>query len=266
MIKLNIEKRLLEHYEEAKTLFPIDNIVMIGLQGSQNYNLETEFSDVDSKLIVTPSLETIVTGANSVSTTHIRANEEHIDLKDIRLMFQNFKKQNINFVEILFTKYKIVNKSYEPYMKLLFDNNELIAHYNPYIAVKCMEGMAFEKLHALEHPYPSKIQILEEKGYDPKQLHHILRMEEFINRYIDGETYAKCLISEKPEYLKDIKRGILTLEEARQIAETSTSNIRDIANNFCNKISKQGNPEVEDLLNLVQKNIIIESLKKEINK
>ena len=39
-------------------------------------------------------------------------NNEHIDVKDIRLMFDNFKKQNINFLEILFTKFGIVNEKY----------------------------------------------------------------------------------------------------------------------------------------------------------
>lgn len=49
--------RVLEHYDEAKTLFPEDRIVGIFLQGSQNYGLDLPTSDVDTKLIVVPTFQ-----------------------------------------------------------------------------------------------------------------------------------------------------------------------------------------------------------------
>ena len=98
---MTVMDRLREHYEEAKLHFPEDRIVGIFLQGSQNYGLDTEFSDVDTKLVVVPTFEQLAMNAPSpVSTTHIRANDEHIDFKDVRLMLQLFKKQNMNFLEI----------------------------------------------------------------------------------------------------------------------------------------------------------------------
>lgn len=108
-----IMRRLREHYDEACGLIPEDRIVGVFLQGSQNYGLDYEGSDVDSKCIVIPTLEDICFNKKAISTTHIRKNDEHIDLKDIRLMFQTFRKQNMNFVEILFTEYKIINPLYE---------------------------------------------------------------------------------------------------------------------------------------------------------
>ena len=104
--------RLRDHYNEALEYFPEDRIVGIFLQGSQNYGLEIPGSDVDTKLIVTPTFEDIAMNRKAISTTHIRANDEHIDFKDIRLMFQTFRKQNLNFLEILFTDFKIVNPLY----------------------------------------------------------------------------------------------------------------------------------------------------------
>ena len=49
--------RVEEHYDEALMSFAENNIVGCFLQGSQNYGLEYEGSDVDTKLIITPSFK-----------------------------------------------------------------------------------------------------------------------------------------------------------------------------------------------------------------
>lgn len=86
-----IMDRVQEHYNEALESFPKDRIVGIFYQGSGNYGLDYEGSDVDTKLIVTPTFKDIAMNKNPVSKTHIRAND------DIRLYIQTFKKQNLNF-------------------------------------------------------------------------------------------------------------------------------------------------------------------------
>lgn len=96
-----IMNRLEEHYEEAKTLIDESRIVGIFVQGSQNYGLDYEGSDIDTKLIVVPTFEDIAFNKKPISTTHVRENNEHIDLKDIRLYIETFRKQNLNFLEIL---------------------------------------------------------------------------------------------------------------------------------------------------------------------
>ena len=83
---------------------------------------------------------------------------------------------------------------------------EQIAHYSPYSAVKTMKGIA------MEHEYPSKLEVLAEYGYDPKQLHHLLRVQEYIHRYISGESYEAC---QRPEFLVAVKQGYFNLEQAR---------------------------------------------------
>jgi hypothetical protein len=42
------------HYDEACKLLPEDRIVGVFLQGSQNYGLDYEGSDIDTKCIVLP--------------------------------------------------------------------------------------------------------------------------------------------------------------------------------------------------------------------
>ena len=251
-----VMEKLNDHYQEALQYFPEDRIVGIFVQGSTNYSLDTEESDIDTKLIVLPSWEDIIFAKDPVSKTYIRANEEHIDFKDIRLMFKTFRKQNINFLEILFTKYRIINPKYAKFWEVIDANKELIAHYDTYKALSTMRGMAYEKYHAMEHPYPSKLGVLDKYGYDPKQLHHMLRLKEFIIRYDAGESYEDCLISKDTEYLKQVKLGLYPVEVARTIANET---LHDIDTFYATKDKVEPNKKVDEILDNVLNNIMKES-------
>lgn len=261
-----IMDRVQEHYNEALEHFTEDRIVGIFYQGSGNYGLDFPSSDVDTKLIVTPTLDDIIFNRKPVSTTHVRENDEHIDFKDIRLMFQTFRKCNLNFTEILFTKYKMINPLYEEQWNRVIDDNELIARYNEVAAVKTMKGIAMEKYHALEHRYPSKIDIIDKYGFDGKQLHHLLRVEEYLKRFIDYELYADCLMSNQAEYLKNVKtHGYYTLEQARVLAQESLDRVCKMVDKFREDHAEEINKEVDWLLDDVQKEIMMIAIKKEIN-
>jgi predicted nucleotidyltransferase len=259
-----IMDRVREHYNEALGHFPEDRIVGCFYQGSGNYGLDYEGSDVDTKLIVTPTFEDIAMNKKAVSTTHIRANEEHIDFKDIRLYIQTFRKQNLNFLEILFTKYAIINPIYKTEWDRLVQAREAIAHYAPVQAIKSMKGIAMEKYHAMEHHYPARMSWIEKFGYDPKQLHHLIRVREYIERYIDGESYEDCLISTQPEYLQRVKIGFHNLDDARIIANNSIGRIGNMCNEYLENCSKEVDENVDALLDDVQYNIMKIAIKKEI--
>lgn len=260
----SIMKRVHEHLDESFNYFDCDRIVGLFLQGSQNYGLDYEKSDVDTKLIVTPTFREIAFNNSPVSTTHVRANDEHIDFKDIRLYIQTFRKQNLNFLEILFTEFQWVNWRYADEWQRLVDNREAITHYNPFRAIKSMKGVAMEKYHAMEHPYPSKLDVIAQYGYDPKQLHHLLRVEEYISRYIAGEPYEDCLRPRRPEYLLEVKRGYYDLETARVVGKTAISNIERVADAFTEKVEDKGDPLVDELLDSVQYNIMEKAIKMEM--
>ena len=251
-----IMNRMREHYERALELYDESRIVGLFLQGSQNYGLDYEGSDIDTKLIITPSIDDIIFNRKPVSTTHILENEEHMDAKDIRLYIQTFRKQNLNFLEILFTEFKIVNPQYAKWWDVLVANREEITRYNEYQAIKSMKGIAMEKYHAMEHPYPSKLTVLAEWGYDPKQLHHLLRVEEYIGRYIAGEQYEDCLKPRNPEYLIQVKRGYYDLETARVIGKTAIDNITRIADAYVADKPNEGDAAVDKILNQVQRDIM----------
>jgi hypothetical protein len=267
-----IMEQLNRHDQEALTLFPEDRIVGVFLQGSQNYGLDYEGSDIDTKCIVLPTLEDLIFNRKPVSTTHVLPNEEHLDLKDVRLYFQTFRKQNLNFMEILFTKYKIVNPTYEYFWDKLVANNEMIARYNPVGAVKTMKGIAMEKYHAMEHRYPSKVELIDSIGYDPKQLHHLLRVEEYIKRYVNGENYADCLMSNQSDYLREVKslvKGVpyYRLDQAKILADLSLGTTNAIADEFA--AAHKDDPvdwRVDILLDDVQRDIVKLGIELEMQK
>ena len=276
----DIIRELQAHRKEAEQLENgIYRPIYIALQGSQNYNLETENSDIDTKVITLPSLPQIIKNGKPTSFTHVRANDEHIDMKDVRLMFDCFKKQNINFIEILFTDYYfIMNDKYKSLLEELRNHAEEIAVLNPYRAIKCMKGMAFEKYNALCHPYPAKIDIINKYGYDGKQLHHLLRLEYFLDMYRymitppDAEVKYKDILRSgfisysKRDDLKLIKENkFYSLDEAKEVAEKTLSSVVTMADNACASLKDENNKETEKLLDDILYRIMKQALADELN-
>lgn len=262
-----IMKRVQEHYDEALQYFPEEQIVGVFLQGSQNYELDYEGSDVDTKLIVVPSFRDICLNKKPVSATHIRANDEHTDWKDIRLYKETFRKQNLNFLEILFTDFYIINPMYKEEWDRLVEAREFIARMNPYRAVKSMKGIALEKFHAMEHRYPSKADIVDKYGYDGKQTSHQLRVWDYLRRYIAGEDYESCLHPTKSlvPRIMDYKRlSVIPLEEARVEAKHYLAMTEEIADAFCAEREDREEPWVRELLEDVSYNIMRIAVEKEL--
>lgn len=259
-----IMNRVQGHYDEALTMFPENRIVCLMLCGAQNYGLETEKSDVDTRLILVPSFRDIAMNKQPISTTHVRKNNEHIDLKDLRTMLNTLRKQNLNFLECLFSPYCIINPLYQDEWNVMILNREEIAHYNPVKAVKSMWGLSHKKYEQLENNSPSHEEDIKKYGYSPKELHHLLRIQEYLGRYINNEPYEDCLKSNIPEFLKEIKLGTaFNLEEARAEAYHAIRNIDSMCNNFL-KYEWPKNPDVDTLLDDVQYEIMKIAIKEEI--
>ena len=258
---------LYKHYEDAQKHFPENQIVGLFLQGSQNYNLDTEESDIDTKLIVTPSLRDLAMNEKPVSRTFVRDdNEEHLDEKDVRLYIDTFRKGNMNFLEILFTDFFIVNPLYVDDWNILVAHREEIARMNPYRVMQAMFGMCGEKNHALTHRYPAKQHLIDMYGYDGKQLSHQERVRHAMMKYAAGESYWNCIHEPfEPYYLKMLKRHGLKCEEAVALSNWSLEQTKALRDEFC-----QAHPNSEDettltLLRDVQKEIMKISVKKELS-
>ena len=268
-----IRAKLAKHYEEAQSLGY--EIFGIFVQGSQNYGLdlytEEYWSDIDTKCIVLPSLDDIILNKKPISTTYERENKEHIDLKDIRLMWECFTKQNVNFMEILFTNYYIVPDKYKKYWDMMREMAEDIAHAHPAQTVRTMSGMSMEKYKALEHRYPTLIEKIDKYGYDGKQLHHIIRINDFIKRYTMNLTFKDCL-NPTPIMIKqmnDAKLNRYSLPVARELAKKYDDFTKEIKDEFIKFHQTEDgkdiiNQEVYDKMNQIKAQIMKEYFVEEL--
>ena len=233
-----IMQRVQEHYDYLQSLGY--EVVCVCLQGSQNYGLDEYsdeyMSDIDTKVIVLPPLDDFIAAAPPVSTVVIMDNNEHAEVKDIRVMFDMFKKVNISYIELLFTEFKIINPEWAEFIEPLFANRELISKYNRNQFLRCIAGMAMEKRKALCHPYPNLIEKIEKYGYDGKQLHHCVRLYNFIERFVNGESLDTCYKVKAPMHnilmnykkQKDAYGNELSQEKAIEICDYYVAEIGKI--------------------------------------
>lgn len=183
MIKMNYEKRLYDQFKEAKERVTSYNIgqqsIGIFLYGSQNYNADLPDSDVDSKIIYVPTLEELCF-KEPISKDIKFDNGEHCEIKDIREMAKMFKKQNINFLEILYTDYFILNPKYEKVWRENFLSiKDKIVRMDIRATVKSITGQIYNKLDK----YP-------ENG---KEVSNALRFNHFLRNFLAGRNYKDCI-------------------------------------------------------------------------
>ena len=89
IIELSKHARKAEEYAYERNNIPFITL----LQGSQNYNLDDENSDVDTKTIVIPTWRKMVLDKQPLSTTLEMPDSSHVDIKDAREMIACYKKQ-----------------------------------------------------------------------------------------------------------------------------------------------------------------------------
>lgn len=261
-VKKNILDRVIQHAEYVNYEYDKSNVFFTALQGSQNYNLDDDFSDVDTKTLILPSLDSFITGNKEASTTLILPNSEHADIKDFRDMLVMFRKQNINFVEILFTPYVVVNKDWEYFYNSLVSRAEDIAHYNRFTTMKAMLGHLHQKADKFYNKTVTTESQVNLYGYDPKQLHHMVRIQDFMIRYVKDESYRSIL--ENPsdiEYIKSIKRGSYSLKEAETLRDSIVKWAKDFEVRWSQKLKNENDPNVEKFLNELQRDVMVRRMR-----
>ena len=260
--KEDVMKRVQEHYDAAVALYG-ERVLGVFLQGSWNYGfaLCDEQSDVDTKCIILPSFVDVCLNKKPVSCTHVLENGEHLDAKDLRLYMDCFRKQNINFVEILFTEFKLINPKYEAQWARLMEAREQVGRYNIRAALNCMTGMVYEKDKALTHPYPTLVEKIEKYGYDGKQLSHSFRMYYFMRKYLEEVPYEVCLKIKDfyADDLRKIKRNEMgDLNWAVSTSKWLCEITKTMKDDWIEENSDyKPNKEVEDLMN----DVVVECMK-----
>lgn len=246
-----------EHFAECKSYFKDSEIVMLTLTGSQNYGLDTPESDMDTKLTVLPHKEDIITNKPAISTTHIRANNEHIDFKDVRLMLPTLLKQNVNYLEQLFATKYLINGAYEKEIEALKDIREDIARFCPTKCIMTMYGIAMSKKNRIFRELPEKEENIYNFGYNPKEAMQLFRIEEFMQKYVSDKPFEECLHSDQRKYLLDIKSGtVFDSKTMVDMVNTALAHVDEMKNNFLNTHEASYSPTVQILVYSIQERIM----------
>lgn len=246
------------------------NVVGVFLYGSDNYAMNTPTSDIDVKAIVLPHFDDIVDSKDWVSKEYHREEDGgKLEVKDIRLMFDSYKKQNINFLETMFTKYKYINRDYIAVWEGMIEKNrESIARYNPLKSILFMYGNMKTKYKSMLHEAPHNEEEIKKYGYSLKDFHHIARLYDFIGRYIDGEeSYAQILIPKHKDLLIRYKTEALSLEDVKLLSEEMIESTRvKVDEKVSEWRDNPPNKDVEKLLREVQRMLIKQALEEELLK
>lgn len=264
-----IEKNLLY----CKRILEDSGLTVVGifLYGSQNYNLNYEGSDTDLKAIVIPSINDIVFNNKPISTT-IDIPDGLCDIKDIRLMVQSWRKQNVNFMELLFTEYSYVNPLFYEFFRPLLAARETIVRYNEKRAVDCLRGFVYEKYYRLFKDTPSQHDEVTKYGYAAKQLVHMERLASLLEHYMKREPYMECLMVSPEERQKwiDLKTYSPNPLSVDEVKERSQKVIEIVEDNILNAEKYYGftpspqNEEVDRILNTFIEKCLKFSFKKEL--
>ena len=107
--------------------------------GSHNYGLEIDNedykSDIDTKIIILPTLEDLVHNSAPVSTT-VKTSTGQCDIKDIRAFIPTLLKANIQFLEILMARSSWINPLYKQDFMWFVDNIESLIKESKNIEIK----------------------------------------------------------------------------------------------------------------------------------
>lgn len=167
-----------------------DQIIGVFLYGSQNYGLATENSDVDTKVIIIPTLEDLCS-KKAGFVKEYKYNDEKVIVMDLIHLIENFKKQNINYVEILFTDYSWINPKNQWLWGNLLLMREHIASYDKH---KAVQSMGHQALHTLR----------QDSG-NPKKYAMARYLAYFLNSYIDLPPQGyEAALKQPPQVIEEL--------------------------------------------------------------
>lgn len=148
------------------------------LFGSQNYNLNTENSDVDTIIVLIPSIK-LLFSEKEVSTTY-ELEDHHIVVKDLKAFNKNLLTLSPMAVEPLFSQWTWINDKYKyAYLKFYLNNAEKIAMSCP--------AILYDKVRAM-----IKSMVLKE-SLTGKQYVLCKRMIHLLKKLAEGKSYEEAM-------------------------------------------------------------------------
>ena len=233
------------HYREIQRYFEDYTVFYIGLFGSQNYNLDTADSDIDTKAIILPSTKDILLGKPMVSKDFKMPNGGICQVKDLRLMMKQLYNGNINFVEILYTRYWKTPTEYMYFARELRNNAGLIANRDKYNLLFMVYCMAKQKLKRMTIRTENNREKIEHFGYNPKDFFTLIRLNSFFETYYKTGSFNIAMLSAARDYniFVWLKNGGLKAKEAGEIAIECIEDMQDKLDSY---IDEYNNDELKE--------------------
>ena len=251
------------NYNDAISKYGENHIIGTFLYGSQNYNLATSTSDVDTRTLIIPSFNDIVLSNKEIAIEKCLDDGSHSNIEDIRHFARALRKQNICFLEILFTDYFKINPVYKYIWDKLLDYREEIARMNPGNFVRAITGKSVQ-----QHDKVLGSSLTNKLGYNGKALAMLLRLEYMLEKYIAGLPFKDCLVVD--EHTKD---RILTYKISETIplataikeSDRAYLNIKTMSDSLLLSENLAENIATVNFINSVVADLIKPSLLKELS-
>lgn len=225
----NVFNQMMRHkkFAESKGY----DVILASVYGSQNYALETEESDVDSYLIVMPSLEDLALNRKPVSKELMYVDEngvpngEHVAIKDFRVFVEALMNADFHALEVVSSKYTTAIRW-----------TDLDEKVNPFEDMDCFTAVLPKFYWRVVNCFESalKSRKLERLDWDKKGdrktlvdivLHYFVFLHAFERDKYPYSTYSKNL----RDTLLEIKNGSMPKEDALAMFDLNTMlyNVRD---------------------------------------
>lgn len=247
-------------YETAVAYYGSEDFIIGAfLVGSQNYNLDIESSDIDVKVYVLPSINSIIENGKPESSTWVQNDGSHIDYKDFRLVINELEKGSPNMLETLFTDYYIVNPKYRYLISRLRAYRERIAVIDQNRTFNAFRGMAQRFINMYN---------INKDEMDNKSVVTLLRIRDFIYDYFVLEkSYKNSLVSSNISILRALRENNNAPEKLKGFIEEAMSDLDKHEEFFKKKIYNK-RPEPASLgkavLHDVLYDLMITFLKEEV--
>lgn len=245
-----IMDRVKLHYDYAVRHYGRENVLGVFLYGSQNYQCDNDTADVDTKCILIPDLYHLAIRPYEVKHLHIpreSGEPEVCECMTLMHMVANWKKQNPNFLEVMFTHFFVINPTYEDFWWDYIDcHRESIARYDVRNGILSVAHQA--------------LSTIKRDPLDGKRIGNGYRLYHLLCSYEAGRPYLDCLIppSMDCEMIKRLKAG----KEPVQVLDGEI-----LMKQFDEMIDKYKNMEMEanHAVSFSMENFILEMIERRIH-
>lgn len=204
-----------------------DNVIFISLIGSQNYNLDSDESDIDVQVYVTPTVEHLLLG-KFVENKTIETTRGKAEIKDIRELANLVAKGNPTYIETLYTEWYWCREDFKPYLLSIRKERNNFVYNNVIRVANATKGLAYNFYKRLYSQAEGKRKYIDEFGYFPKSLSQIVRSYYIMESLKKRRGYHEAFTLKEYEHLS----------KCLNYRYKKIDNVDEVANEYMKKIDE----------------------------